>query len=106
MQAFRAGSPSTPGTGTRTGPAVAQLAGEKTEVRRGSASAARAIGSHRRTSGGLSGQYSTSMPATGGYFPEDAALEEDPDDEEAHRRRAREDKHRALQAAWGIDTRK
>lgn len=60
----------------------------------------------RRTSGGLSGQYSTSMPASGGYFPD----VDQPDDDVAlmrkERQRQREEKRRALKAAWGTDTRK
>ena len=59
----------------------------------------------RRTSGGLTGQYSTSMPTSGGYFPE---MQEPKDDAEMARRerqRHREEKRKALKAAWGIDTR-
>lgn len=60
----------------------------------------------RRTSGGLTGQYSTSMPTSGGYFPN---MDEPADEAELARRdrqRQREDKRRALKAAWGIDNRK
>jgi len=102
MHAFQQGPASPP---ARSGPTAIQLnIPDKTpdEVERRGSATVRPVG-HRRTSGGLSGQYSTSMPSSGGYFPEDAA--EDLDDESASRRRAREDKRRALKAAWGIDTR-
>ncbi|KAJ9123125.1 hypothetical protein QFC22_001316 [Naganishia vaughanmartiniae] len=58
---------------------------------------------------GLTGQYSTSLPASGGYFPTHASggagVEEDEWelDEGKRRQRERDQKHRALQAAWGID---
>lgn len=60
-----------------------------------------------RSSGGgaLSGQYSTSMPSSGGYFPQQV---EDGDEHERARKereRERESKRRALKAAWGIDER-
>lgn len=61
---------------------------------------------------GLTGQYSTSLPASGGYFPAHApggAASNDKNDWEVDERRRRErerdHKHRALQAAWGIDER-
>jgi hypothetical protein len=60
----------------------------------------------RRTSGGLSGQYSTSMPASGGYFPDVDQLEDDVALMRKERQRQREEKRRALKAAWGTDTRK
>nr|XP_019042366.1 hypothetical protein I302_08969 [Kwoniella bestiolae CBS 10118]OCF21296.1 hypothetical protein I302_08969 [Kwoniella bestiolae CBS 10118] len=61
---------------------------------------------NRRVSGGgLTGQYSTSMPAGGGYFPN---ITDEPHDEAAmarlERQREREAKRQALKAAWGIDT--
>jgi hypothetical protein len=61
---------------------------------------------------GLTGQYSTSLPASGGYFPSHGAggaSGEQNDwevDERRRREREREHKHKALQAAWGIDERK
>jgi len=45
------------------------------------------------------------MPSSGGYFPE---MKESSDEAEVARRdrqRQREEKRRALKAAWGIDTR-
>lgn len=61
---------------------------------------------------GLTGQYSTSLPASGGYFPTHGASGtpsgEQNDwevDERRRREREREHKHKALQAAWGIDER-
>ena len=62
--------------------------------------------SNRRASGGgLTGQYSTSMPASGGYFPDP----NEPIDEAAmqrkERQRERDAKRRALKAAWGTDNR-
>jgi len=60
----------------------------------------------RRTSGGLSGQYSTSMPASGGYFPEVGQLDDEVALMRKERQRQREEKRRALKAAWGTDTRK
>lgn len=69
----------------------------------------RGISTGRRSAGdGLTGQYSTSMPSDGGYFPNIG--EEDPQDEvtlaRIERQRERESKRKALKAAWGIDTRK
>jgi hypothetical protein len=62
---------------------------------------------------GLTGQYSTSLPASGGYFPTHTAGGAGGDekndwevDERRRREREREHKHKALQAAWGIDERK
>lgn len=59
----------------------------------------------RPEGGGLTGQYSTSMPSAGGYFPDPG----EPMDEAAlarrERQKQREEKRRALKAAWGIDTR-
>ena len=59
---------------------------------------------------GLSGQYSTSLPVSDGYFPHAAGHssngQNDWEAEERRRReREREHKHKALQAAWGIDER-
>ncbi|OWZ70842.1 hypothetical protein AYX14_03735 [Cryptococcus neoformans] len=67
----------------------------------------RGISAGRRSAGGgLTGQYSTSVPSDGGYFPNIG--EEDPQDEAAlariERQRERESKRKALKAAWGIDT--
>nr|KIR85599.1 hypothetical protein I308_04295 [Cryptococcus tetragattii IND107] len=67
----------------------------------------RGISTGRRSAGdGLTGQYSTSMPSDGGYFPNIG--EEDPQDEATlariERQRERESKRKALKAAWGIDT--
>lgn len=59
----------------------------------------------RRTSGGLSGQYSTSMPASGGYFPDVDQLDDEVAMMRKERQRQREEKRRALKAAWGTDTR-
>lgn len=61
----------------------------------------------RRTSeGGLTGTYSTSVPSGGGYFPEHKEVDEDEAElSRRERSRAREEKQRALKAAWGIDTR-
>lgn len=98
MQAFNGPAAAQP---ARTGPPSISLVSPPTtkeEVRR-------VPKAPRRTSGGLSGQYSTSMPASGGYFPD---LEQ-ADDEVAimrkERQRQREEKRRALKAAWGTDTR-
>ncbi|KAJ9107427.1 hypothetical protein QFC21_000878 [Naganishia friedmannii] len=58
---------------------------------------------------GLTGQYSTSLPASGGYFPTHTSGgagggEDEWDlDEGKRRQRERDQKHRALQAAWGMD---
>lgn len=76
-------------------------------MRRGQAAPDRKPTSNpRRTSGGLTGQYSTSMPTSGGYFPDMTA---EPTDEaeiaRRERQRQREEKRRALKAAWGIDNR-
>jgi hypothetical protein len=60
---------------------------------------------------GLTGQYSTSLPASGGYFPSHNAGPQANDanaweaEERRRREREREHKHKALQAAWGIDER-
>lgn len=67
----------------------------------------RGISTGRRSAGGgLTGQYSTSVPKDGGYFPNIG--EEDPQDEATlariERQRERESKRKALKAAWGIDT--
>lgn len=54
-------------------------------------------------SGGLSAQYSTSMPNSGGYF----AVTSGGDggvDERRQKEKEREQKRRAMQAAWGVDT--
>ncbi|ODO10758.1 hypothetical protein I350_01355 [Cryptococcus amylolentus CBS 6273] len=65
----------------------------------------RAIPGRRPGGGGLTGQYSTSMPTDGGYFPNE---EDEPQDEAAilrmEKQKEREAKRMALKAAWGIDT--
>ncbi|KAL7423996.1 hypothetical protein Q5752_001581 [Cryptotrichosporon argae] len=61
-------------------------------------------GASRRTSGGLSAQYSTSVPTSGGYFPDQNAPKDEAELARLDRQRQREDKRRALKAAWGIDT--
>lgn len=97
MQAFHGPAAAQP---ARTGPTSISLVSPpaKEEARR-------VPKAPRRTSGGLSGQYSTSMPASGGYFPD----VDQPNDEVAmmrqERARQREEKRRALKAAWGTDTR-
>lgn len=58
--------------------------------------------SGRASGGGLSGQYSTSVPS-GSYFPEHQPVPEDGEDHPGRRRQT--EKERALKAAWGIDTR-
>ncbi|GMK58878.1 hypothetical protein CspeluHIS016_0603200 [Cutaneotrichosporon spelunceum] len=58
----------------------------------------------RRTSGGLSGQYSTSYPTSGGHFPnQDVLPEDETPTSPQYQRRQKEEKQRALKAAWGID---
>jgi hypothetical protein len=53
----------------------------------------------RRTSGGgLTGQYSTSMPTSGGYFPEMKESSDEADIARRDRQRQREEKRRALKA--------
>jgi hypothetical protein len=46
------------------------------------------------------------MPASGGYFPDVDQLEDDVALMRKERQRQREEKRRALKAAWGTDTRK
>ncbi|RSH80338.1 uncharacterized protein EHS24_008914 [Apiotrichum porosum] len=117
MQAFglpgQPGGPPAAGAGAgaaapappRTGPTAISLpppVPAKTGEHERRASAAARPTSGRRSSGGLSGQYSTSVPTSGGgYFGGEAPQE---DEETAWRRRQREEKQRALKAAWGIDT--
>lgn len=63
--------------------------------------------SNRRVSGsGLTGQYSTSMPASGGYFPDPDAQVDEAAMQRKERQKEREAKRRALKAAWGIDDRR
>ncbi|WRT67268.1 uncharacterized protein IL334_004235 [Kwoniella shivajii] len=61
--------------------------------------------SRRVSGGGLTGQYSTSMPSSGGYFPNMGGV---PQDEASfarmERQRERDAKRQAIKAAWGIDT--
>ncbi|ORY27199.1 hypothetical protein BCR39DRAFT_560142 [Naematelia encephala] len=57
----------------------------------------------RRQSGGLTGQYSTSMPASGGYFPDPDEGTDDASTARRDRQKQRDDKRRALKAAWGTD---
>jgi hypothetical protein len=45
------------------------------------------------------------MPASGGYFPDVDQLEDDVALMRKERQRQREEKRRALKAAWGTDTR-
>lgn len=61
----------------------------------------------RRSSngGGLTGQYSTSMPSSGGYFPEPSEPQDEASIARKERQAQREAKRRALKAAWGIDER-
>ena len=103
------------GSPTRTGPSVSLATPPvppAKDINEGSTRRAQAAidrkptSNPRRTSGGLTGQYSTSMPTSGGYFPDMAA---EPTDEaeiaRRERQRQREEKRRALKAAWGIDNR-
>lgn len=56
--------------------------------------------------GGLTGQYSSSVPTEGAYFPD---MNEPTDEAEILRQerlREKEQKRLALKAAWGVDTRK
>jgi len=55
--------------------------------------------------GGLTGQYSTSMPASGGYFPDVNQLPDEAANARKERQKQREEKRKALKAAWGTDTR-
>ncbi|WVO13928.1 hypothetical protein L204_101553 [Cryptococcus depauperatus] len=66
----------------------------------------RAIPARRAAGGGLTGQYSTSMPTDGGYFPNlgDAGPQDEAGIARMERQREREAKRMALKAAWGIDT--
>ncbi|WVR05295.1 hypothetical protein IAU60_002309 [Kwoniella sp. DSM 27419] len=111
MQAFNGPAVQSP---PRTGPTTISLSSppvvppkdetsEKPAHRRGT-SGARAVNTRRVSGGGLTGQYSTSMPSSGGYFPN----MEEPMDEAAimrrERQREREAKRQALKAAWGTDT--
>ena len=63
------------------------------------------LNNRRVSGGGLTGQYSMSMPASGGYFAgqneqiDDAAMQRN------ERRKERDAKRRALKAAWGTDNR-
>jgi hypothetical protein len=61
---------------------------------------------NRRVSGGgLTGQYSTSIPSGGGYFPDVKAPQDEASLARMDREREKEMKQRALKAAWGIDER-
>lgn len=62
--------------------------------------------SRRVSGGGLTGQYSTSMPASGGYFPDADAEVDEAALMRKERQKERDSKRRALKAAWGIDNRK
>lgn len=96
---------------TRTGPPAISHAPpppvppkDGSEARRPSA-AARNMGP-RRSSGGLSGQYSTSYPTTGGYFPnQDLIPDDDIQTSPRYQRKQKDEKQKALKAAWGIDER-
>lgn len=86
-----------------TTPNPREDSGEQAVVggRRPSGAAAR-----RRSSGGLSNPYSSSLPASGGFFPDTHHEEADEGDYSRRERdRQREEKYRAMKAAWGIDTR-
>ncbi|WVQ71715.1 hypothetical protein IAR50_001256 [Cryptococcus sp. DSM 104548] len=84
-----------------TPPAKDSPTGEQPERRR----PGRAVPGRHPGGGGLTGQYSTSMPTDGGYFPNDDG---EPQDEAAilrmEKQRERDAKRMALKAAWGIDT--
>lgn len=99
MQAFHGPAAQQPARTTPTSISVAPPPPSKEEPRR-------VPKPSRRTSGGLSGQYSTSMPASGGYFPDVDQLEDEAALMRKERQRQREEKRRALKAAWGTDTRK
>jgi hypothetical protein len=98
MQAFHGPAAQQPARTTPTSISVAPPPPAKEEPRR-------VPKPSRRTSGGLSGQYSTSMPASGGYFPDVDQLEDEAALMRKERQRQREEKRRALKAAWGTDTR-
>lgn len=98
MQAFHGPAAQQPARTTPTSISVAPPPPSKEEPRR-------VPKPSRRTSGGLSGQYSTSMPASGGYFPDVDQLEDEAALMRKERQRQREEKRRALKAAWGTDTR-
>ncbi|WVQ98833.1 hypothetical protein IAU59_005964 [Kwoniella sp. CBS 9459] len=118
MQAFQPPPVQSP---PRTGPTTISLssppvppakdipldAGDRPPHRRGPSGTRHGIpvNTRRVSGGGLTGQYSTSMPASGGYFP---AMSDEPTDEaelmRRERQREREAKRQALKAAWGIDT--
>ncbi|KAK4686390.1 hypothetical protein P7C73_g3737, partial [Tremellales sp. Uapishka_1] len=107
MQAFdRVPVTSPPRTATTISLASPPLPPPKSESKGPSKTQQGRHAAPRRISGGLGGQYSTSMPSSGGYFPD--AVSEEPMDEAAmarkDRQKERENKRRALKAAWGTDT--
>lgn len=72
----------------------------------GIASGTRQPANNRRVSGGgLTGQYSTSVPSGGGYFPDVSQPQDEATLARLERQKEREQKRRALKAAWGIDER-
>ncbi len=54
---------------------------------------------------GLSAAYSTSLPNSGGYFAQGLGPDGGELDERRQRQRDRENKRKAMQAAWGVDIR-
>lgn len=58
-----------------------------------------------RAGGGLTGQYSSSVPSGGAYFPEVEEPTNEADIARMERLREKEMKRRALKAAWGVDER-
>ncbi|WWC60957.1 uncharacterized protein I303_103534 [Kwoniella dejecticola CBS 10117] len=114
MQAFRAPPvqsppPKGPTTISLSSPPVPPAKDEVTDRpahRRGqSGNRYGAPPANRRVSGGgLTGQYSTSMPSSGGYFPNMDAPQDEATLARLERQREREAKRQALKAAWGIDT--
>lgn len=102
----------------RTGPSTISLAsppappakdppGENHVSRRAQSALRQAPPANRRVSGGgLTGQYSTSMPASGGYFPDPDEQIDEAALQRKERQKERESKRKAIKAAWGIDNRK
>jgi hypothetical protein len=114
MRAFNGAPPAAP-VPVRTGPTTISHASppvvpakdlpeESGHKRAPSATAARTT-APRRTSGGLTGQYSVSMPVSGGYFPNPDQQLDEAAMARKERQNQREAKRRALKAAWGTDNR-
>lgn len=114
MRAFNGAAPAAP-VPARTGPTTISHASppvvpakdlpeESGHKRAPSATAARTT-APRRTSGGLTGQYSVSMPDSGGYFPNPDQQLDEAAMARKERQNQREAKRRALKAAWGTDNR-